>query len=122
MFIRLAVPARIVTAPANTPAKVSADVTITCVAQGNLPIQLTWLNGTKQMSNNSRVTISTSTKKDDYKVESTLVVERLVLEDTKQYSCRVGNEFGNDRENFQIIAQSKSFVVLLKDSFPTVDK
>lgn len=101
------VPARIVTAPANTPAKVSTDVTITCVAQGNLPIQLTWFNGTKQMSNNSRVTISTSTKKDDYKVQSTLVVERLVLEDTRQYWCGVGNEFGKDRKPFQIIAQKR---------------
>ena len=101
-------PATIKTAPANTPAKVSDDVTITCVAEGNLPIDLTWFNGSRQMSDNYRVTITDNEEKESYRMNSTLVVERLVLEDTRQYSCRVTNQFGNDMKTFQIIAQRKN--------------
>ena len=104
-------PATIVTAPANTSAKVSSDVTIDCVAVGNLPITLTWFNGTKELSSNSRVSITKSTEDKYYRVTSTLVVKELVLEDTKTYSCRVVNHFGSHRGSFQITVQSKIFVV-----------
>ena len=109
----LAVPATIDIAPQTTQAKVTGEVAITCSAVGNLPIELKWFNGTRQMTENSRVTIATFTEKKDYRVNSTLVVRRLVLEDTRQYSCRVVNEHGNDRKTFQIIAQRKTFSVLI---------
>lgn len=110
-----AVPATIVTAPANTPAKVSDDVTITCVAVGNLPIVLTWFNGSRQMSDNSRVTITDNEEKEYYRVNSTLVVERLVLQDTRQYSCRVTNQYGSDTKTFRIIAQRKNLLDIFCD-------
>lgn len=110
-FVCPAVPATIVTAPANTSAKVSSDVTINCVAVGNLPITLTWFNGTKELSRNSRVSITKSTEDKYYRVTSTLVVKALVLEDTKTYSCRVVNHFGSHGKSFQITVQSKIFVV-----------
>lgn len=108
-----AVPATIKTAPANSPAKVSDDVTITCVAEGNLPITLTWFNGSRQMSDNSRVTITVKEEKEYYRVNSTLVVERLVLQDTRQYSCMVTNQYGSDTKTFQIIAQRKNLLGML---------
>ena len=110
-------PATIDFAPKITQAKVSGEVVITCSAVGNLPIDLKWFNGTKQMAENSRVTISTSTEEKDYRVNSTLVVRRLVLEDTRQYSCRVVNEYGIDTRTFQIIAQRKNFSVLITSTF-----
>lgn len=108
----LAVPATIDIEPKTTPAKVSNDVWITCVAVGNLPIELWWFNGTKQLSENSRVAITTFSESKFYRVNSTLIVRRLVLEDTRQYSCRVRNAFGDDEKSFQIIAQRKSFLIL----------
>ena len=110
-------PATIDFAPQTTQAKVSGEVAITCSAVGNLPIDLRWFNGTKQMTENSRVTIATSTEEKDYRVNSTLVVRRLVLVDTRQYSCRVVNEHGNDRKTFEIIAQRKNFSVLIISTF-----
>ena len=95
------------TAPANTPAKVSDDVTITCMAVGNLPIDVTWLNESRQMINSSRVSITENVETEHFKVNSTLVVKSLVLQDTRQYSCRVTNQFGSDTKTFRIIAQSK---------------
>lgn len=108
----LAVPATIEIEPKTTPAKVSNDVWITCVAVGNLPIEVWWFNGTKQLSENSRVAITTFSESKFYRVNSTLIVRRLVLEDTRQYSCRVRNAFGDDEKTFQIIAQRKSFLIL----------
>lgn len=105
-------PATIVTAPAKTEAKVSADVTITCVAVGNLPIELNWFNGTKQMTENSRVSITKITEEKNYRVNSSLVVRRLVLEDTREYSCRVENTFGSDSKTFLIRAQRKRFLCM----------
>lgn len=105
-------PATIVTAPAKTEAKVSADVTITCVAVGNLPIELKWFNGTKQMTENSRVSITKITEEKNYRVNSSLVVRRLVLEDTREYSCRVENRFGSDSKTFLIRAQRKRFLCI----------
>ena len=110
-------PATIDFAPKTTQAKVSGGVAITCSAVGNLPIELKWFNGTKQMTENSRVTIATFTEEKDYRVSSTLVVRRLVLEDTRQYSCRVVNEYGIDTKTFQIIAQRKNFSVLITSTF-----
>lgn len=110
-FVCPAVPATIVTAPVNTSAKVSSDVTIKCVAVGNLPITLTWFNETKELSDNSRVIITKSTEEGYYRVTSTLVVKALVLEDTKTYSCRVVNHFGSHNKKFKITVQSKIFVV-----------
>ena len=108
-------PATIVTAPANTAAKVSDDVKITCVAVGNLPIQLAWFNGSRQMTDNSRVTITDYEEKELYRVNSTLVVQRLVLQDTRQYSCRVTNTFGSDTKTFRITAQRKNlFEIFLR--------
>lgn len=95
------------TAPANTPAKVSDDVTITCMAVGNLPIDVTWFNGSRQMSDSSRITITDNIETKHFRVNSTLVVKTLVLQDTRQYSCRVTNRFGSDTKTFQIIAQRK---------------
>lgn len=108
----LAVPATIDIEPKTTPAKVSNDVWITCVAVGNLPIELWWFNGTKQLSGNSRVAITTFSESKFYRINSTLIVRRLVLEDTRQYSCRVRNAFGDDEKTFRIIAQRKSFLIL----------
>lgn len=112
-------PATIVTAPANTPAKVSDDVTITCVAVGNLPIVLTWFNGSRQMSDNSRVTITDNEEKEYYRVNSTLVVERLILQDTRQYSCKVTNQYGSDTKTFRIIAQRKNLLDISLSLLPT---
>ena len=105
-----AVPANIVTAPANTPAKVSDDVTITCMAVGNLPIDVTWFNGSRQMTDNSRVSITDNIETEHFRVNSTLVVKSLVLQDTKQYSCRASNQFGSDRKTFQIVAQREKLL------------
>ncbi|XP_074633719.1 cell adhesion molecule DSCAML1-like isoform X3 [Acropora palmata] len=104
-----AVPALIVIAPANKAANVSANVIITCVAMGNLPIELEWFNESTQMAENPRVKIKTSTESKSYRVNSTLTVERLVLEDTRQYSCRVKNTFGNDVRTFDIKAQQRPY-------------
>lgn len=101
------VPATVVTAPANTAAKVSDDVKITCVAVGNLPIQLAWFNGSRKMRNNSRVTIKSSVEKEYYRVNGSLHIQKLLLQDTKQYSCRVTNEFGSDTKPFQITVQQE---------------
>ena len=98
------------TAPATTKAKVSDDVTIACMAVGNLPIDVTWLNGTRQMTDNSRVSITDNIETEHYRVNSTLVVKSLVLQDTKQYSCRVSNQFGSETKTFQIVAQRKKLL------------
>lgn len=105
-------PALIVIAPANKAANVSAKVIITCVAVGNLPIELEWFNESSQMAENPRVKIKRSTESKFYRVNSTLTVERLVLEDTRQYSCRVKNTFGNDVRTFHIKAQRKHFLCI----------
>ena len=65
------------------------------------------------MSDNSRVTITVKEEKEYYRVNGTLVVERLVLQDTRQYSCRVTNQYGNDTKTFQIIAQRKNLLNIL---------
>lgn len=111
----LAVPATVVTAPANTAAKVSDDVKITCVAVGNLPIQLAWFNGSRKMRNNSRVTIKSSVEKEYYRVNGSLHIQKLLLQDTKQYSCRVTNEFGSDTKPFQITVQRKKLSKLFSE-------
>ena len=98
------------TEPADTPAKVSDDVTITCMAVGNLPIDVTWFNGSRQMTDNSRVSIIDIVETEHFRVNSTLVVKSLVLQDTRQYSCRVANRFGSDKKTFQIIAQRKKLL------------
>ena len=65
------------------------------------------------MSDNSRVTITVKEEKEYYRVNGTLVVERLVLQDTRQYSCKVTNQYGNDTKKFQIIAQRKNLLNIL---------
>ena len=62
------------------------------------------------MSDNSRVTITENEEKEYYRVNGTLVVERLVLQDTRQYSCRVTNQYGGDTKTFRIIAQRKNLI------------
>lgn len=101
------VPASIVIAPINKSANVSGDVVISCTAVGNLPIYVKWFNETKQMTKNSRIAIETSTEPKYYRVNSTLTVRRLVLEDTRQYSCKVENTYGNDWRTFRIKAQQR---------------
>lgn len=112
-----AVPANIVTAPINSPAKVSSDVTITCMAVGNLPIDVTWFNGSRQMTDSSRVSITDNVETKHYRVNSTLVVKSLVLQDTREYSCRVTNRFGSDAKTFLIIAQRKKILDILFVTF-----
>ena len=102
-------PASIVIAPINKSANVSGDVVISCTAVGNLPIYVKWFNETKQMTKNSRIAIETSTEPKYYRVNSTLTVRRLVLEDTRQYSCKVENTYGNDWRTFRIKAQRKQY-------------
>ena len=100
-----AAPATIRNPPANRPANVASDVIVTCTAIGNLPIQLIWLNGTRPMTNSSRVSITTASKHG--MINSTLTVRRLVLQDTRSYSCSVINTFGRDFKVFNITAQRK---------------
>lgn len=105
------------TAPINSPAKVSSDVTITCMAVGNLPIDVTWFNGSRQMTDSSRVSITDNVETKHYRVNSTLVVKSLVLQDTREYSCRVTNRFGSDAKTFLIIAQRKKILDILFVTF-----
>ena len=105
------------TAPINTPAKVSSDVTITCMAVGNLPIDVTWFNGSRKMTDSSRVSITDNVETKHYRVNSTLVVKSLIIQDTREYSCRVTNRFGSDTKTFLIIAQRKKILDILFVTF-----
>lgn len=62
------------------------------------------------MADSSRVSITNNVEEEHFRVNSTLVVKNLVLQDTRQYSCRVTNRFGSDTKMFRIIAQRKKLL------------
>lgn len=87
------------------------------MAVGNLPIDVTWFNGSRQMTDSSRVSITDNVETKHYRVNSTLVVKNLVIQDTREYSCRVTNQFGSDTKTFLIIAQRKKILDILFVTF-----
>ncbi|XP_048588601.1 Down syndrome cell adhesion molecule-like protein 1 isoform X2 [Nematostella vectensis] len=99
------VPAVIVSPPSDRSVEVFGEMAFSCVAIGNLPIMLSWFNGSKQMVDSSRVQIMRYTKDNAHLVNGTLHVSDLRLWDTKEYSCRVGNQFGRDEKTFKITVQ-----------------
>ena len=68
---------------------------------------MTWYNGTKLLFKNQRVHIWGYTIDDEHMVNGTLRVTDLRLWDTRQFSCKVLNHFGEDRSYFRITAQGR---------------
>ena len=70
------------------------------------------------MTDSSRVSITDNIETEHFRVNSTLVVKSLVLQDTREYSCRVTNQFGGDTKKFRIRAQRKNYLIYFCYSHP----
>ncbi|XP_022240704.1 Down syndrome cell adhesion molecule-like protein 1 homolog isoform X2 [Limulus polyphemus] len=80
-------------------------VELTCVAKGDLPMDIQWTKGSEQdvLQPNGKYIFEEKTEKNS--VKSVLFIAETDRNDTDRFNCHVTNKYGNITANFQVIVQ-----------------
>ena len=117
-FLYPSAPAQIVLHPVDpTDVPIGDTVLLTCVANGDLPLNISWSReGTVLMNDSQRITIYEEEIEEGgiTFVQSILQICSAETDDAGSYSCNADNTAGNDTANFELtVSEDGKFLIYL---------
>lgn len=104
-------PARIEHAVHNNTVKLGSKMALNCPVRGDHPIRVSWSKNGQPIGKDSK-TFGVHEKNSGLGLISSLIIHKVVREDSGTYTCAVSNNFGNDEMQVRLYVQGKKLVKL----------